>query len=60
MQKCRVPAFSFWEDDRLRYEEKDFEQLKKKTGEFLENGALGNIRPIGRCAGPTARNRKIT
>ena len=45
MQKCRVPAFSFWEDDRLRYEEKDFEQLKKKTGEFLENGALGNIRP---------------
>ena len=37
-------CLSFLEESRLKYESKDFEQLKAKTGEFLEHGALGNIR----------------
>ena len=37
-------CLSFLEESRLKYESKGFEQLKAKTGEFLEHGALGNIR----------------
>lgn len=37
-------CLSFLEESRLKYESKDFEQLKVKTGDFLEHGALGNIR----------------
>lgn len=42
----------------MKYESKDFENLKAKTGEFLEHGALGNIRVYCEMLWPYAEPTK--
>lgn len=51
-------CLSFLEESRLKYESKDFEQLKAKTGEFLEHGPLGNIRVYCEMLWPYAEPTK--
>lgn len=51
-------CLSFLEESRLKYESKDFEQLKAKTGEFLEHGPLGNIRVYCEMLSPYAEPTK--